>query len=646
MLIFLQTNIFSDMKRTLIKLLVLMTFSMSSLYATEYHVAVTGNNSNTGSAAAPFKTINHAAQIAQPGDVITVHAGTYREWINPARGGESDSKRIVYQAAKGEQVFIKGSEVVTGWKKEKGSEVWKVIIPNSFFGDYNPYQDSIYGDWFNGLGRVHHTGEVFLNGKSLYEKEKLEKVINPLPFEATLDKEGSTYTWYCESNASTTTIWANFHKFNPNKELVEISARRTIFYPSLPGINYLTIRGFNICQAATQWGAPTAEQVGMISTNWNKGWIIENNKISDSKCSGITLGKERSTGHNVWLNDMSLDGSIHYIEVTFRTLRHGWSKENIGSHIVRNNEIFNCEQTGMCGSMGAAFSTIENNHIHHIWAKRQFTGAEIGGIKFHAAIDTKIIHNRIHDTGRGIWLDWMAQGTRVTNNLMYRNDLEDLFMEVNHGPTLVDNNIFLSEVAITTQSQGGAVVHNLIAGLIRMWPEPNRFTPYHLPHSTEVAGLSTIYSGDYRFYNNIFMGIGPRPAKRDPLYKYGLEGYNTAVLPLWIGGNIYYNLAVPFKDEKDFYRNPDFKPSIEITEEGENVFLTYPLDGKTTGLKTQFVTTQMLGKAKMAREGFENPDGTPIQMDKDFLGKNRSVSAPSAGPIENPGTGAVKLKVW
>ena len=36
--------------------------------------------------------------------------GTYRERINPARGGESDEKRIVYRAAPGEKVEIKGSE--------------------------------------------------------------------------------------------------------------------------------------------------------------------------------------------------------------------------------------------------------------------------------------------------------------------------------------------------------------------------------------------------------------------------------------------------------------------------------------------------------------------------------------------------------
>jgi hypothetical protein len=627
-------------------LLVLFTLLCN---AKEYHVAVKGNDADDGSALKPFRTISAAVKVAYAGDIITVHEGTYREWINPLRGGESDSKRIVYRAAEGEKAEIKGSEIINGWKKEK-SGIWKVIIPNSNFGDYNPYQDSIYGDWFTDLGRIHHTGEVFLNGKSLYEKATLDEVITPVIFDKSKDPEGSLYTWYCTSNETNTTIWANFQKSDPNKELVEISARRTCIYPDKPGINYITIRGFHISQAATQWGAPTAEQIGMIATHWNKGWIIENNVISDSKCSGITLGKERGTGHNVWLGDRSLDGSLHYIEVTFNTLRNGCNKENVGSHIVRNNEIFNCEQTGMCGSMGAAFSVIENNHIYNIWSKRQFTGAEIGGIKFHAAIDTKIERNRIHDTGRGIWLDWMAQGSRVSKNLLYNNDLEDLFMEVNHGPTLVDNNLFLSDVGIITQSQGGAIVHNLFAGRIAMWPEPGRFTPYHLPHSTDVAGLSTIFSGDYRCYNNIFLGIGGELDKerypRNVKYHYGLAGFSEAKLSVWIDGNLYYNKAVQFKEEKNFIVNPDFIPLMEILEVGENVFLNYSLNGETAGLKTQVITTEMLGKAKMPKEAFENPDGSPIKIDTDFLGNKRSETNPSAGPFENPGKGSPKLKVW
>jgi hypothetical protein len=638
------------MKKAISFLLALILLSPASIYAREYHVSILkGSDANNGSPSRPFKAISAAVQVAFPGDTITVHAGTYREWINPVRGGESDLKRIVYRASPGEKVEIKGSEIIKGWVKEKNS-VWKVIIPDSKFGDYNPYQDSIYGDWFTRLGRIHHTGEVFLNGKSFYEKASIDEVYNPVIFTKSKDPEGSLYTWYCTSDESTTTIWANFHESDPNKELVEISFRRTCIYPEKPGINYITISGFHISQAATQWGAPTAEQIGMIATHWNKGWIIENNVISDSKCSGITLGKERGTGHNVWSADQSLDGSLHYIEVTFNTLRNGWSKENIGSHIVRNNEIFNCEQTGMCGSMGAAFSIIENNHIYNIWTKRQFTGAEIGGIKFHAAIDTKIEKNRVHDAGRGIWLDWMAQGTRVSKNLLYDNDLEDLFMEVNHGPTLVDNNLLLSEVGIRTQSQGGAIVHNLIAGKITMWPEPRRFTPYHLPHSTEVAGLSTIFSGDYRCYNNIFLGTGPVLSNdrksTNVIFHYGLVGFNEAKLPVWINGNIYYDKAVEYKGETDFIRNPDFKPKMEISTEGNNVFLTYSLSGQTSDIKTQLITTGMLGKAKMPKESFENPDGTPIIIDTDYFGNKRSGTNPSPGPFENPGKGLLKLKVW
>jgi hypothetical protein len=618
-----------------------------SIHPKEYHVSVNGNDSNPGSALLPFKTISAAALVAFPGDTITVHAGTYREWINPLRGGESETRRIIYRAAPGEKAEIKGSEIITGWKKEK-TGVWKVVIPNSFFGAYNPYQDSVFGDWFGRMGRIHHTGEVFLNGKSLYEKETLAKVINPVPDTKIKDPEGSIYTWYCESDANNTTIWANFQKFNPNKELVEISTRRTCFYPDKPGVNYLTIRGFHISQAATQWGAPTAEQVGMIATHWNKGWIIENNVISDSKCSGITLGKERGTGHNVWSLDegnVNRDGNIHYIEVVFRTLRNGWNKETIGSHIVRNNTIFNCEQTGICGSMGAAFSIIENNHIYDIWTKRQFNGAEIGGIKFHAAVDAVIRKNRIHDCGRGLWLDWMTQGTRVSGNLFYNNSLEDIFLEVNHGPFIVDNNILLSPYAIRTQSQGGAYLHNLIAGAVYTWPEPNRFTPYFLPHSTDMAGLTTILAGDDRYYNNIFVGKGDKTEK-DSKLKYGTEGYNNAKLPVWMSGNHFYKGAKPSSGEKNFIESLTYDPEIKLTEDGENVYLQFKPDQLYYSHKGDLITSDLLGFAKIPKARFENTDGSSLVFDKDYFGRSRSPENVLAGPFSEYGKENEPLKVW
>src|SRR5210317_2239376 len=146
--------------------------------AKEYHGDKTGNDTNKGTLAAPLLTIQAAAKLARPGDVITVHEGTYRELINPLYGGITETNRIVYQAAPGEEVIVKGSEVINDWEPLENG-VWKITIPDTFFGNYNPYRDSISGDWFTPWGRIHHSGEVYLNGKSLYEVEALTKVMEP-----------------------------------------------------------------------------------------------------------------------------------------------------------------------------------------------------------------------------------------------------------------------------------------------------------------------------------------------------------------------------------------------------------------------------------------------------------------------------------
>ena len=627
------------MKRIILIMSLLAAFGIAG-NAREYHVSVNGNDSYTGSESSPFLTINRAAQAAYPGDVITVHAGVYREWVNPPRGGDSDDKRIIYRAAPGEKVEIKGSERIVNWERLQGG-VWKIVLPNTFFGDYNPYVDLIYGDWFDSRGREHHTGEVFLNNKSLYEMVSLDKVMEPVAIPNIIDPEGSTYTWYCQTDGEHTTIWANFHKFDPNKELVEISVRRTCFYPEKQSVNYLTIQGFHISQAATQWPAPTAEQIGMVATHWNKGWLIENNVISNSKCAGITLGKERSTGHNTLQHEKSFDApSVNYVETIFKTLRLpvAWIRENIGSHIVRNNEIFACEQSGICGSMCCAFSIVENNYVHHIWTKRQFAGMEIAGIKFHGAIDTQIRNNRIHHAGRGMWLDWMAQGTRVSNNLFYDNDVQDLWVEVNHGPFLVDNNIFGSPFNIYDMSQGGAYAHNLLAGAIHV-SKAGRSTPYHVPHQTDVAGMFPFLAGDNRYYNNLFM-----PAFNEEIRKYGTVMYSIAEFPSFFGGNVYYKHAQPFETEKALLLAPDFDPAFKVDDKGHEVYISFSMTG-TGALQTERVTTQRLGKAKLPKQAYEQPDGTPIVIDRDYFGNARS-ERPSPGPFEQIKDGEMRWKVW
>ena len=618
------------------------------LAAREYHVSVQGGDSNDGSAARPLRTISAAARTAQPGDVITVHAGTYRERITPPRGGTSEAQRIVYQAAAGERVEVKGSEVIRDWKQFQPG-VWKAVVPNAFFGAYNPYKDVIHGDWFTDKGRPHHTGEVYLNGRPLWETHLMENVLSPKPEVGARDREGSTWTWFAEVDGLNTYLYANFHDKDPNREMVEINVRDAVFYPDEPGRNYITVRGFRMMHAATQWAAPTAEQIGLIGTHMSKGWIIENNVISDSRCSCVSLGKDRATGHNVWNADPRKDGATHYNEVILRALAGGWSKEKTGGHVVRGNDISRCEQAGIVGSLGAVFSRIYGNHIHDVWVKRQFAGAEMAGIKLHGAIDTEIRHNRIHNTGRGLWMDWMAQGTRITGNLLYDNSTDDLFVEVDHGPFVVDNNIFLSPLSLHDMSEGGAYAHNLFAGRVLSRPEPRRSTPFHHAHSTQVAGLDSIAGGDGRFYNNLFVGAGAAPGPgsveaANPLRYggYGLWVYNHRPYPLFTGGNVYLNGARPYVDEKALDL-PGANPRPGIVEDAAGVVLRLKLPAEVRPVGTRLVTTDLLGKARVPGLAYENADGTPLAIDKDYAGKARDAAHPWPGPFEGY---AGALKVW
>ena len=587
---------------------------------TEYHVSVSGDDANDGSAARPLRTISAAAQLAQPGDTITVHEGLYREYINPPRGGDSDAKRIVYQAAAGEIVEIKGSEVVTGWEKLEG-DTWKASVPNSFFGDYNPFDDLIHGDWFNPKDRPHHTAAVYLNGDWLMEAASLDEVLNPA---------ATTPLWFGEAGEDKTIIWAQFKGVDPNQELVEINVRRAVFYPENPGMNYITVRGFIMRHAATQWAPPTAEQVGLLGTHWSKGWNIENNTISHSKCTGITLGKYGDQWDNT--SENTAEGYVLTIE---RALENGWSRENIGGHIVRNNTISHCEQAGIVGSLGAVFSTITGNTIYDIHVQHLFTGAEMAGIKIHAAIDTEISHNRIFRTTRGIWLDWMNQGARVTGNLLYQNESEDLFVEVDHGPFLVDSNLFLSNRSLLDMSEGGAYVHNLMAGEVLPRPELSRETPFHKAHSTEVAGLRNIEGGDDRFYNNMFANNG------------GLAGYDAAALPVRMSGNVFLHGATPSKYEQDPVVRADFDPGIKLVEDNDGVRLHITLDAAWGAAKEHtLVTTDLLGRAKIPDLPYVNGDDTPVRIDTDYFGARRDESNPFPGPFEVPESGEHVLEVW
>ncbi|MBP2072055.1 MULTISPECIES: right-handed parallel beta-helix repeat-containing protein [Thermoanaerobacterium] len=637
----------------------------------EYHVAKTGSDQGKGTIKDPFLTINKAASVAMAGDTIIVHEGVYREWVKPKYKGLSDKRRITYKAAEGEKVVIKGSERIQSWQRVEGN-VWKCQLPNSFFGEFNPYKEEIFGDWLLTVDEKKHLGDVYLNGMSFYEVTSYEALFNPQVRTEVLDHwtqkivpvhnvEQTKYVWYAEVDPEKTTIYANFQGADPNEEFVEINVRRSCFYPVETGIDYITVKGFEMAHAATPWAPPTADQPGLIGPNWSKGWIIEDNIIHDAKCSAISIGKEATTGNNYRSIRKDKPGYQYQLEAVFNAERNGWSKEKIGSHIIRNNTIYDCGQNAIVGHLGCVFSEIYNNHIYNIALKREFYGHEIAGIKLHAAIDVQIHHNRIHDCSLGLWLDWEAQGTRVSKNLFYNNN-RDIFVEVSHGPYVVDHNILASEYAIDNMSQGGAYINNLIAGKMNQRKVLNRSTQYHLPHSTKVAGFAFVYGGDDRFYNNIFIG-------KDGLENVGTSHYNNYTTsleeyiekvnevpgdlgeferveqPVYINKNAYFNGAEPFEKEKDKLVKKDFDPKLAIIDKGNEVYLSMQLPDEFGGIVGDIHSTKTLERVRIVDAEFESPDGKELVLDTDYLDTKKSENSP-IGPITLLKKGDNYIKVW
>ncbi len=61
---------------------------------------------------------------------------------------------------------------------------------------------------------------------------------------------------------------------------------------------------------------------------------------------------------------------------------------------------------------------------------------------------------------------------------------------------------------------------------------------------------------------------------------------------------------------------------------------------------TSIVTTKTLGTTFMFEGMFENPDGTPYFLDKDFLGNSRDLAKPTPGPFENVKSSLGRFKIW
>ena len=170
------------------------------------------------------------------------------------------------------------------------------------------------------------------------------------------------------------------------------------------------------------------------------------------------------------------------------------------------NTIYDCGQNGIVGHLGCVFSTIEDNHIYNIALKREFYGYEIAGIKLHAAIDVdhppqphpRLLARHLAglaDPGHpGLAQPLLRQQPRPVR----RGQPRPLPRRPQH--------LRLPGLAGAVQPGRRVRQQPRLRHRLRSSRSSTAPTPYHVPHSTQVAGYAAIYGGDDRHIGNIFLG--------------------------------------------------------------------------------------------------------------------------------------------
>jgi hypothetical protein len=410
-----------------------------------YHVAQShpaASDGNPGTEAQPFATIGRAADLLQPGEKVVVHAGVYRECVCPARGGEGPNRMIAYEAAPGESVILRGSELwsplfcpsegwrVTGWHEQPtpgGPRVWMADLPAALFVGYNPFSVSnvpaeiwtFTREWRP--EEMQHfllkRGALFVDGRPLTQVFRI------------MDLAHSDGAFWVEDPGLRLhlRVWDDA---DPNGVAFEVTVREQVFAPAAHHLGYIRVCGFRVEHAAD--GVPVPQRAA-VSTSRGHHWIIEDNVICHANAVGLDVGAQD------WKSDQP---------------------ERSGHHIIRRNTISDCGVCGLAGGTGADHTLVEDNVIERVGGLNVERIWECAGLKFHICTGGLFRGNVFrHITDAcGIWLDVSNRNCRVTGNVFA--DIASLngglYLECSHDQNLIDRNLFWDMRAIG--DRGGMAV--------------------------------------------------------------------------------------------------------------------------------------------------------------------------------------------
>ena len=419
----------------------------------------TASDSGPGNAARPFRTINQAALVLQPGERVLIASGIYRECVRPVRGGTGPTEMISYEAAPGAKVIVKGSEVLKdGWQQEsiplfggprtdppqETMTVWQHDLGGNLFPDaYNPFAlASAPGDrsWLDtrsvDIGPYfRRRGLVFVDGKPLEPVEQTRELVSPnlpgppppnapkplngLPPRIRtgpiMQEIGGTPDGRFSVDNSGTGVYVRLPQGTPADHTIEVTTREQAFVPMQKGLAFIRVKGITFQHAGN--GIPVPQR-GMVSTGGGNHWIIEYNTIE-------------------WANGMGLDiGNGDW---------NGPGAQQAGlNQIVRGNTIRYCGVEAI-GGMGTQNTVVEDNLIEWCgWADAE-RAWEAAAAKFHRAQNMLFRRNIIRHIrhANAVWFDSGNVNNRITANVMADvvTVSAAVHIEVNLGENQIDDNV-------------------------------------------------------------------------------------------------------------------------------------------------------------------------------------------------------------
>jgi len=430
-----------------------LTFSKT--YYVDNHSA-RANDSGPGTRQRPFRTINRAAQVLQPGERVVIASGIYRECVRPVRGGASPAQMISYEAAPGARVFVRGSEVLKdGWQPESTSmgfgvgagqvPTWQHGLTGAMFPDaYNPFGlASAPGDrsWLDtksvDMGPYfRRRGLVFMDGKPLEPVEQLRELASArlqpasppanqaaprtgLPARARggpimQEIGGMTDARFWVENSGNS-IHIRMPAGTPTDYTIEVTTREQAFVPLHKGLAFIRVKGITFQHAGNGYPVP---QRGLVSTAGGNHWIIEGNTIEWANGVGLDIG------NGDWNGGPTPQAGL--------------------SQIVRGNTIRYCGVEGLAG-MRTQDAVIEDNLIEWCgWADAEREW-EAAAAKFHGARNLLFRRNVVRHIrhANALWLDSGDVNCRITGNVFadILTVSAAVHMEMNLKPNQIDNNV-------------------------------------------------------------------------------------------------------------------------------------------------------------------------------------------------------------